>query len=141
MKDSLDILIVDDCKIMRQMICRTIEICPFETDKVIEAADGKIGLYWANNLEFDLIIADLNMPVIRGSEMIAKMRTDPKFDETIIIIVSAESNGSRINIIKNMTDGFVHKPFTPEELRDEIVKAIQKSQREVNQLKFNQTIL
>lgn len=126
MKPPLDILIVDDCDVMRLVIRRTLEMCPFETDRVIEAADGNIGLYWAKNLSFDLIIADLNMPVMSGSEMIASIRVDPLYSDTPILTVSAESNESRVNVITGLSDGFVHKPFSPEKLRDEILKVLQK---------------
>lgn len=125
MEHPLDILIVEDCEVMRLVIHRTIKMCSFETDKIIEAADGNIGLYWLKNLKFDLVIADLNMPGMSGSEMIANLRIDPKFDDTPILIVSAESNESRVNVIRGLTDGFIHKPFSPEKLRDEILKVLE----------------
>lgn len=126
MKQPLDILIVDDCDVMRLIIRRTLDLCPFETDRIIEAANGDVGLYWAKNLRFDLIIADLNMPKMSGSEMIANIRVDREFNDTPIIAVTAESNNSRLNVINGLTDGYVHKPFTPEKLRDEILKVLKK---------------
>lgn len=126
MRQPLDVLIVDDCDVMRLVIRRTLDLCPFETDRVIEAANGDIGLYWAKNIKFDLIIADLNMPKMSGSEMIANIRVDREFNDTPILAVSAESNESRVSVINGLTDGYVHKPFTPEILRDEILKVLQK---------------
>lgn len=124
--EAVNILIVDDCPVMRLIIRKTIYMCPFETQNIIEAGDGDEGLKWVRDMHFDLVIADLNMPVLSGSEMIAKMRIDPDFDSVSILTVSAESNDIRVGVLSNLTDGFVHKPFSPEHLRNKILKVLEK---------------
>ncbi|MEX0722440.1 MAG: response regulator [Gracilimonas sp.] len=122
----LNILIVDDCPVMRLVIRRTLGMCEFEVDRIIDAGDGKEALEWMNNIDFDLVFADLNMPVMSGSEMIGQMRVDPKLDKIPILTVSAESNDNRVDVISGLTEAYVHKPFSPEELRDKILKVLKK---------------
>lgn len=120
----LNILIVDDCPVMRLMIRKTISLCEIEVDKLIEAGDGSEGLKWVRNMNFDLVIADLNMPVMSGSEMIAQLRINPANDDVSILAVSAESNENRVKVVSAFTQGYVHKPFSAEQLRDEILKIL-----------------
>tara|TARA_R100000908_G_scaffold35437_1_gene16211 strand:+ start:35499 stop:35837 length:339 start_codon:yes stop_codon:yes gene_type:complete len=101
-------------------------MCEFELGEVIEAGDGKEGLDWMKTIDFDFVVADLNMPVMTGAEMIATMRTDPKTDAIPVLAVSAESNDSRVNVISSLVNGFVHKPFRVEVLRDKIFKVLSK---------------
>lgn len=123
---SLNILIVDDCPVMRMVIRRTIGICEFEEGEIIEAGDGKEALEWMKATDFDLVIADLNMPVMNGAEMIATMRTNPKTNTTPVLAVSAESNDTRVSVIAGLISDYVHKPFSAEQLRDKIFKVLNK---------------
>lgn len=120
------VLIVDDCPVMRKIIKRTVELCGFDSVEVIEAGDGKEGLEWVRNMDFDLAIVDLNMPVKNGAEMIAEMRVDDNLRYVPVLTVSAESNETRVEIITDITEGFVHKPFCVEALRDKMLKILEK---------------
>ncbi len=121
---NINVLIVDDCPVMRMMIRRTINMCGFDGGEIVEAGDGKEGLELLNNMNFNLVIIDLNMPVMTGAEMIAKIRTDPNLNQIPILTVSAESNETRVEVITGLTEGFVHKPFSAEVLRDKMLKIL-----------------
>lgn len=71
-----------------------------------------------------IFLIDVNMPVMDGMEMLERVRTNPEYVDLPILIVSTESNPERIQIIQKMNAGFVHKPFTPEVLRERILEAL-----------------
>ncbi len=61
--------------------------------------------------QFDLVIADLNMPVVSGIELIRHIRAFPKFDHTPILVISAYPNLAEQ--LKNLpVEAFLPKPFS-----------------------------
>jgi two-component system chemotaxis response regulator CheY len=123
---GLNVLIVDDCQVMRMVIRRTVELCGFETNEIMEAGNGREALDLIKEKEFGLIIADLNMPVMSGAEMLAHIKLDPATCRIPTLTVSAESNGEKIEIVEELGTNFLHKPFTPETLRNKLLKLLGK---------------
>jgi two-component system chemotaxis response regulator CheY len=99
-----------------------VDLCGFEIGLIQEAGNGKEALDYMNNHHFDLAIIDLNMPIMNGEEMIANMKANPATKDIPIIMVSAESNSTKRQSISEVSISFVHKPFAPEVLRDELLK-------------------
>jgi two-component system chemotaxis response regulator CheY len=66
----------------------------------------------------DLVFADINMPVMNGEEMIARIRANPTWADLPIIVVSTEGSRTRIESLRAQGTEFVHKPFSPEVVRD-----------------------
>ena len=64
----------------------------------------------------DIVLADINMPVMDGLTMIERLRENPDFAELPIVVVSTESSDARIEQVKNKGVEFIHKPFTPEQV-------------------------
>jgi two-component system, chemotaxis family, chemotaxis protein CheY len=117
---AINILVVDDSAVMRSMIIKTIKLCGLEIGKVHEAENGKKGLEELKENWIDLLFIDVNMPIMDGMEMLDRVREDPETRDLPILIVSTESNEDRIKTIDEKRAGFVHKPFTPEMLKDKI---------------------
>lgn len=71
--------------------------------------------------EFDIVITDMNMPVMDGMELVSKLRMTDGFETTPIIMVTTESEVSQLELAKKtgVTD-FITKPFTPEQLKSKI---------------------
>ena len=63
-----------------------------------------------------IVLADVNMPVMNGEEMLQEMRRDPALKGIPVIVVSTEGSETRQTRLKNMAAEFVHKPFTPEQI-------------------------
>ena len=123
---GFNVLIVDDCQVMRVVIRRTLNLCGFKINEIIEASNGKEALEWIKRKDFGLIIADLNMPVMTGAEMLAHIKLDPEACRIPILTVSAESNDVKVEIVSELTNEFLHKPFSPEALRDKMLKLLYK---------------
>lgn len=119
---KMNVLIVDDCSVMRLMMKRTLKLSDISIKKIVEAADGEEALRIVDTEKIDLIILDLYMPVMDGLEVLETLRNRPASQRIPILIVSTESNESMIEQIQKLGSGFVHKPFTPETLRKEIFK-------------------
>jgi two-component system, chemotaxis family, chemotaxis protein CheY len=66
-------------------------------------------------------LVDINMPVMDGEEMIRRMRTSEETRSTPVIVVSTEGSLTRINRLEREGARFVHKPFTPEAIRETMV--------------------
>lgn len=123
---GFNVLIVDDCQVMRVVIRRTLKLCGFKIDEIIEASNGKEALEWIRKKEFGLIIADLNMPVMTGAEMLAHIKLNPETSRIPVLTVSAESNDVKVEIVSELSNAFLHKPFSPEALRDKMLKLLYK---------------
>lgn len=110
----LNILIVDDSPVMRKMIKKTIEMSDIKECKFFEASNGKEALEIMEKNWIDIVLADINMPVMNGVEMIDEIRKNPIYNDTPVLVVSTEKSADTIEYLKSKTNGFIHKPFTPE---------------------------
>ena len=84
--ETRKILVVDDRWENRSVLINLLEPLGFE---LIEAENGQEGLDKFTYYQPDLIITDLSMPVMNGSEMITKLRSDPQGKDVLIIVSSA----------------------------------------------------
>jgi two-component system, chemotaxis family, chemotaxis protein CheY len=109
------ILVVDDSAAIRQSISFILTQEGYET---IEASDGMEGLAALAKLgAVDLIITDVNMPNLDGIGFIKKARELDKFKFTPILVLTTESQGSKMNEGKEAgATGWIVKPFNSEKL-------------------------
>jgi two-component system, chemotaxis family, chemotaxis protein CheY len=109
------ILIVDDSAAIRQSISFILTQEGYET---VEATDGLEGLSALSGLDaLDLIITDVNMPNLDGIGFIRKARELEKFKFTPILVLTTESQGSKMNEGKEAgATGWIVKPFNSDKL-------------------------
>ncbi len=122
---ALKILLVDDSSVMRKMIKRTIELSGVDVAGFYEAGNGKEGLMLLEHKAVDLLFIDINMPVMDGMEMLAEVRKQDKTQDLPVLIISTESNEKRIREIDRQNAAFIHKPFTPEVLREKVLGMVE----------------
>jgi len=118
---ALKILVVDDSAVMRKMIIRTINLCGLDVADIYEAGNGREGLEILKKKKVDLLFADVNMPEMDGLQMLSEVRKREITKNIPVLIVSTESNENRIREIERHDAGFIHKPFTPELLREKML--------------------
>lgn len=82
------ILVVDDSPTMRQMILFALKRIPSMTTE--EAGDGVEALKKIRQKKYDLVITDINMPMMDGLKLVSIVRQDPSYNEVPIIIVTTE---------------------------------------------------
>lgn len=108
------ILSVDDSASMRAMIGFTLKGQGFD---VTEAVDGQDALNKAKAGTFDLIISDVNMPVMDGIEFIRNARTLEQYKYTPILMLTTESGLDKKQQGKAAgATGWIVKPFDPQKL-------------------------
>ena len=110
------ILIVDDNRIMRDMVARAVQMSPLEIAGIHQAADGAQALDLLRTTWIDLVLLDINMPVMNGEQFLQALRADPSLAGQPVIVVSTESSKTRIERLRALGAGVIHKPFRPEEL-------------------------
>ena len=118
------VLTVDDSPSICQMI--KLVLGP-AGHNVVAAGDGAQGLAKAKAQAFDLVITDLNMPVMNGMEMIRALRKLPSFAGVPIVFLTTESDDAVKSEAKAAgATGWLTKPFKPDQLLSVIAKLVRK---------------
>jgi two-component system chemotaxis response regulator CheY len=121
--EELKILVIDDHRIIRNLEKHYLETMGI---KNIEFADnGREALDKIEAGHFDILFADLNMPVINGEELLKIIRSKPQYDKMAFVMVTAESENSKILEILNAGATFyLIKPFSPESFKQNVEKIL-----------------
>ena len=118
------VLTVDDSPSICQMI--KLVLAP-AGHTVVAAGDGAAGLAKAKAQSFDLVITDLNMPVMNGMAMIRALRALPSFVGVPIVFLTTESDASVKSEAKAAgASGWITKPFKPDQLLSVVAKLVRK---------------
>jgi two-component system chemotaxis response regulator CheY len=117
-----NILAVDDSSSMRQMVSFTLKGAGHN---VVEAADGQEALTKAKGQQFDLIVTDVNMPVMDGITFIRHLRAEPNYKFTPMLMLTTESAADKKSEGKAAgATGWIVKPFNPDQLLNTINKVL-----------------
>lgn len=115
---AYNILIVDDSPTIRAIIRKVLRLAKVEINELFEAENGKVGLDILKAQWIDLVLADINMPVMNGIEMIEQMSADGLLDTIPVIVVSTEGSTPRVERLKGQgIRAYIRKPCSPEYLR------------------------
>ena len=117
---SVNVLVVDDSGVMRSMIAKTMRMSGLQLGEIHQASNGREGLDAMNAHWIDLVIADINMPVMNGEEMIDRILENPEHKNIPIVVVSTEGSKTRVERLLQKGARFIQKPFTPEAIRDTV---------------------
>jgi two-component system, chemotaxis family, chemotaxis protein CheY len=116
------ILAVDDSASMRKMVSFTLIGAGYH---VVEAVDGQDALEKAQSQTFDLVLTDQNMPRLDGLGLTRKLREQPAFQSTPILILTTESSDEMKQAGRAAgATGWLVKPFDPNRLIEIIKKVI-----------------
>ena len=116
------ILVVDDSNSIRDMVSFTLKSAGYDT---IEARDGQDGLAKAKANRFDLVISDVNMPIMDGITLCAELRKLPSFKFTPVLMLTTESSvDMKMRGKAAGATGWLVKPFNPEKLLATIKRVI-----------------
>ncbi|MFF2405862.1 response regulator [Streptomyces sp. NPDC058092] len=107
------VLVVDDNKVIRQLIRVNLELEGFE---VVTAADGVECLDLVHRVRPDVITLDVVMPGLDGVQTATRLRSDPRTRHVPVAIISACTPYEVGNGVDAGVDAFLAKPFEPSEL-------------------------
>jgi two-component system chemotaxis response regulator CheY len=116
---ALKVLVVDDSPTMRQLIIFALRrIGDFQ---LVEAGDGLDGLKKLGADKFDLIMTDLNMPIMDGLKLIAMVRNDPNYRTVPIVIITTEGAvDDRDRALALGADACITKPIQNTQILDTV---------------------
>lgn len=108
------VLVTDDSGTMRRIIITQIK--SMGISDIIEASNGEEALSLLEaNMPVNLLVLDINMPVLDGMAVLRKIRSDSRFNDMRIVMVTSESEKTKvIEAIGAGANDYLVKPFTPE---------------------------
>jgi len=124
LSNILSMMIVDDSMIIRNRIARLVAGPALPHINIAGlAANGEMAIELARDSRPDLITMDLTMPLLDGEACIE--RIIDFLPETKILVVSALADkATALRAIKKGASGFLHKPFTDDELLESLLELI-----------------
>jgi len=119
-------LIVDDSSVMRKIVERSIRQAGIDIAEVREAANGAEGLGVLKDQRVDLILCDINMPVMDGLEFLRQLQTVENAKGVPVVMITTE--GSESHVVQALSvgaRGYIRKPFTPEQVKEHVVPLLE----------------
>ncbi|HET8933998.1 MAG TPA: response regulator [Polyangiales bacterium] len=117
-----NVLTVDDSVSLRKLVASTLSTAGHQ---VVEASNGMEGLEILKTRKFNLIISDINMPVMDGLTFIKHVRELAAHKFTPILVLTTEMDPAKKKLAKDSgATGWLVKPFDPEQLLNTIRKVL-----------------
>lgn len=110
-----NILVVEDSPTMRQLIGFAIKRIP--ESKIIEATDGVDALKKLSTQDIDIILADINMPIMDGLKLVSLVRGNPSYKNIPIIMITTEgAEEDKNKALAIGANAYLTKPIQTQEL-------------------------
>ena len=125
--DKIKALIVDDSSVMRKIVERSLRQAGVDLEKVLEAGNGAEALVALQGGAVDLILCDINMPVMDGLEFVRQVSTVDTAKGVPIVMITTE--GSESHVVQALSAGargYIRKPFTPEQVKEHVLPLLGK---------------
>jgi two-component system chemotaxis response regulator CheY len=125
--EKITALIIDDSSVMRKIVERSLRQAGVELEKVVEASNGVEALSALQSNVVDLILCDINMPVMDGLEFVRRVPTIESAKGVPIVMITTE--GSESHVVQALTAGargYIRKPFTPDQVKEHVVPLLGK---------------
>ena len=111
------VLVVDDSPILRTAIKKVVKLAGVPEDRIFEAGNGVEALEVLETVWIDLVLLDLNMPVMDGEQFARELRNRPDMKDVAVVVVSTEANRERLERMRELgVEHTLRKPFEPEAL-------------------------
>jgi len=105
-----NVLIVEDHPTMRDAMRLVLEEYGHQVE---DAVDGENGIAMAREHPPDVVLLDLNIPVVSGSDVLQALKADPATAGVLVVIVTATGEEGRKRAIGLGADDYITKPFSP----------------------------
>jgi two-component system chemotaxis response regulator CheY len=118
-------LIVDDSSVMRKIVERCLRQAGLDLSDVQQASNGVEALAILNQSDFDLILSDINMPLMDGLEFVRTIRTLEKAKDIPIVMITTE--GGEQHVLEALSlgaKGYIRKPFTPDQVKEHVIPVL-----------------
>jgi two-component system chemotaxis response regulator CheY len=114
---NYNVLIVEDSPTMRQLIVFALK--RIRGLNIVEAGDGVDGLKKLSATKFDMILTDINMPIMDGLKLVSLVRSDPNYASVPIVIITTEgANEDKERAIALGANAYITKPIQTTQILD-----------------------
>ncbi len=118
---KLKVLIVDDSSVMRKIVERALRQAGLDIGEVVEASNGAEALAEVQKGSLDLILSDINMPVMGGLEFLKTMAGVEAAKGVPVVMITTEGSEARVvEALSAGARGYLRKPFTPEQVKERV---------------------
>jgi len=126
---NLKVLIVDDSAVMRKIVERALRQAGLDISEVLEAGNGAEALAEVQKGSLDLILSDINMPVMDGLEFLKSLAAMEAAKGVPVVMITTEGSEARVvEALSAGAKGYLRKPFTPDQVKERIVPLLRGSQ-------------
>jgi two-component system, chemotaxis family, chemotaxis protein CheY len=115
-------LIVDDSSVMRKIVDRSLRQAGIEISQTLEAGNGAEALSVLQENKVDLILCDINMPVMDGLEFIKQLGAVENAKGVPVVMITTE--GSEAHVVQALAcgaRGYIRKPFTADQVKEHVI--------------------
>ena len=123
--NSIRALIVDDSSVMRKIVERSLRQAGIELKQVLEAGNGAEALTVLQDNPVDLILCDINMPVMDGLEFVKQLPAVGNAKGVPVVMITTE--GSEAHVVQALSlgaRGYIRKPFTAEQVKEQVLPVL-----------------
>ena len=120
------ILIVDDSAMMRAMVKRVIKLADVQVEEILEAGNGAEALALLESHDVQLLLTDINMPVMNGPDLLRALAKQPDAVRARVVISTDGSEARRAEVVGLNVDWYLEKPLRPEVMRDVLSKVAER---------------
>jgi two-component system chemotaxis response regulator CheY len=119
---SVRALIVDDSAVMRKIVERSLRQAGLELAEVREAGNGAEALAVLSKAAVDLILCDINMPVMDGLEFVRRLKDVANAEGVPVVMITTEGSESQVvQALSGGARGYIRKPFTPDQVKEHVL--------------------
>lgn len=119
-------LIIDDSSVMRKIVERSLRQAGLELSEVKEAGNGAEALAVLANNSVELILCDINMPVMDGLEFVQKLKSVESAKGVPVVMITTEGGESHVvQALSAGARGYIRKPFTPDQVKEHVLPLVE----------------
>jgi two-component system, chemotaxis family, chemotaxis protein CheY len=123
--ENIRALIVDDSSVMRKIVERSLRQAGLSIAQVFEAGNGAEALSTVQNNKVDLILCDINMPVMDGLEFVKQLAGVENAKGVPVVMITTEgSEGHVVQALSAGARGYLRKPFTADQVKEHVIPVL-----------------
>ena len=123
--DNIRALIVDDSSVMRKIVERSLRQAGLPIAEVLESGNGAEALATLQSHKVDLILCDINMPVMDGLEFVRQLAAIENAKGVPVVMITTEgSEGHVMQALSAGACGYIRKPFTPDQVKEHVLPVL-----------------
>ncbi|MCA9517670.1 MAG: response regulator [Myxococcales bacterium] len=116
-----DVLVVDDSKMMRSLLVKSLRLAQVPDDAIVQAENGRVALDRIRERLPGLVVTDVHMPEMTGAELLAQLEIDGVLRGLPVVVVTSVSSSQKImEFIRLGAAAVIRKPVDPEGLVREL---------------------